>query len=70
MTPTTNLGLPIYGSNDVPKWDDTNQPFNALDTQAVLKNKSNTLTQSLTVENAIICKATNINADDTEIEDE
>ena len=31
MTPTTNLGLPIYGSNDVPQWTDTNTPFQTLD---------------------------------------
>ena len=31
MTTTTNLGLPIYGASDVPKWDDTNTPFQTLD---------------------------------------
>lgn len=28
---TTNLGLPIYGNNDVPSWSDTNTPFQTLD---------------------------------------
>ena len=28
---TTNLGLPIYGNNDVPDWKDTNTPFQTLD---------------------------------------
>ena len=28
---TTNLGLPIYGNNDVPDWRDTNTPFQTLD---------------------------------------
>lgn len=31
MTPTTNLGLPIYGANDVPRWDDTNAGFQKLE---------------------------------------
>lgn len=52
MTPTTNLGLPIYGANDVPKWDDTNQSFQTLDdkftnysgtTSAQLANAMNTI---------------------------
>lgn len=31
MTETTNLGLPIYGANDVPLWTNTNDGFVALD---------------------------------------
>lgn len=31
MTETTNLGLPIYGANDVPLWTNTNDGFEALD---------------------------------------
>lgn len=31
MTETTNLGLPIYGDNDVPDWMNTNDGFEALD---------------------------------------
>lgn len=31
MTETTNLGLPIYGANDVPDWMNTNDGFEALD---------------------------------------
>lgn len=31
MTETTQLGLPIYGDNDVPDWMNTNDGFEALD---------------------------------------
>lgn len=31
MTETTQLGLPIYGENDVPLWTNTNDGFEALD---------------------------------------
>lgn len=41
---TTNYGLPIYGANDIPKWDDTNTPFGNIDT--ALKGVVDDLTAS------------------------
>ena len=41
---TTNYGLPIYGANDIPKWDDTNTPFGNID--SALKGVVDDLTAS------------------------
>ena len=61
MSTTPNLGLPIYGANDTPKWDDTNTPFQTLDDYVALTNKANTFTQSQAIEGVRLqSKSTNI----------
>lgn len=41
MTTTSNFGLPIYGNSDVPKWTDTNEAFQDLDSKAADKTGNN-----------------------------
>lgn len=41
MTTTSNFGLPIYGNNDIPKWTDTNEAFQDLDSKAADKTGDN-----------------------------
>lgn len=41
MTTTSNFGLPIYGNSDVPKWTDTNEAFQDLDSKAADKTGDN-----------------------------
>lgn len=44
MTETSNFKLPIYGNNDVPKWTDTNEPFQDLDGKVADKTANNSFT--------------------------
>lgn len=41
MTTTSNFGLPIYGNSDIPKWTDTNEAFQDLDSKAADKTGDN-----------------------------
>ncbi len=60
MSTTTNLGLPIYGANDVPKWDDTNIAFEKLDNficagATIFANRGELLPFYLAVKNNVSC---------------
>lgn len=60
MTQTTNLGLPIYGANDVPKWDDTNLAFEGLDNfvcagGTIFANRGELLPFYLAVKSNVAC---------------
>lgn len=41
MTTTSNFRLPIYGNSDIPKWTDTNEAFQDLDSKAADKTGDN-----------------------------
>lgn len=60
MTTTTNLGLPMYGANDVPKWNDTNVAFEKLDNfvcagGTLFANRGELLPFYLTLKSNIAC---------------